>query len=350
MKVALLTIWHEKNYGAELQAYATVKLLKQLGHQVEMIDIRLSDSRKGNLNQKIYNLICGITPGHRKFANFWKKNIPVTRRYKSIEDLQQNPPEADVYIVGSDQVWNPELTKDFSLLYFLNFGDEKIKRVSFASSFGTTTWNQPELKEQVQALLNRFSYVTCREKSGVELLDKEFGVKATNVLDPTLVLGDYSDLVSNIKQKKTLVYYPLGTDNELEAFVMELANELSLTPLKNNKKTSLLGRLEWDCVGVEEWMRNIAESSFIVTRSFHGIVFAILYHRQFAIVASPNGRNNRIIDLLSLLGLSARFYDNFESLYMDKPWNARIDYDEVDRILNRKRQESMKELKSAFKS
>ena len=141
---------------------------------------------------------------------------------------------------------------------------------------------------------------------------------------------------------------------------MELANELSLTPLKNNKKTSLLGRLEWDYVGVEEWMRNIAESSFIVTRSFHGLVFAILYHRQFAIVASPNGRNNRIIDLLSLLGLSARFYDSFvydnstwwseESLYMDKPWNARIDYDEVDRILNRKRQESMKDLKSAFKS
>lgn len=350
MKVALLTIWHEKNYGAELQAYATVKLLKKLGHQVEMIDIRLSDSRKGNLNQKIYNLICGVTPGHRKFANFWKKNIPVTRRYKSIEDLQQNPPEADVYIVGSDQVWNPELTKVFSLLYFLNFGDENIKRVSFASSFGTTTWNQPALKEQVQALLNRFSYVTCREKIGVELLDKEFGVKATNVLDPTLILGDYSDLVSNIQQKNTLVYYPLGTDRQLVDFAIKMAAEQSLIPVNNNTNTRLLGRLEWNRVGVEEWVKNIAEARFVVTRSFHGLVFSIMFHRQFAIVASPNGRNNRITDLLSLLGLSGRFYDSFETMYKARPWLEKIGYDEVDIKLKELRTNSVNELKLALNS
>lgn len=127
MKIALLTIWHECNYGAELQAYATVKILQNLGHKVEMIDIRLSDCRKGNINQKIFNIVCGITPGYRKFINFWKKYIPVTRRYNSIDKLQKRPPVADVYLVGSDQVWNPELTKEFSLLYFLNFGDNNIK-------------------------------------------------------------------------------------------------------------------------------------------------------------------------------------------------------------------------------
>lgn len=350
MKVALLTIWHEKNYGAELQAYATVKLLQKLGHNVEMIDIRLSDSRKGNVNQKIYNLICGITPGHRKFSNFWKKYIPVTRRYKSLNELRQNPPLADVYVVGSDQVWNPELTKDFSLLYFLNFGNENIKRISFASSFGTTTWKHPELKKQVQTLLNRFNYVSCREKSGVYLLKTEFGINATNIVDPTLVLGDYSDLVPNIQEQNTLVYYPLGSDNELEAFAIKLADELSLTPIKNNKKTVLPGGLEWDCVGVEEWVRNIAESNFVVTRSFHGLVFSIMFHRRFAIVASPNGRNNRIIDLLSLLGLSERFYDNFESLYMAKPWSIQIDYDIVDKKLNCLRENSIKELNAALNS
>lgn len=344
MKIALLTIWHEKNYGAELQAYATIKLLSRLGHNVEMIDIRLNDSRKGNLNQKIYNLICGITPGHRKFANFWKKNIPVTQRYKSIEDLQHNPPVADAYIVGSDQVWNPELTKEFSLLYFLNFGDESIKRVSFASSFGTTSWNQPELKEQVQALLNRFNYVTCREKSGVELLDKEFGIKATNVVDPTLVLGDYSDLVSNIQQKNTLVYYPLFFDSELETFAKRLSHKLNLQYVNNNKKTYFIGRLEWNRVGIDEWIRNIAEAQLVITRSFHGLVFSLLFHRQFAIISTNNGRSSRITNLLESVGLMDRYFLNTKDLLNSKIWERKIDYNEVEKKISEIREFSLNEL------
>ena len=350
MKVALLTIWHEKNYGAELQAYATIKILQDLGHKVEMINIRLSDCRKGNLKQKIYNIICNFTPGHRKFSNFWNKYIPVTRRYKTVEQLQKDPPKADMYIVGSDQVWNPELTKEFTLLYFLNFAEPSTRRISFASSFGSTTWKYPELKQQVEQLLKKFSYLTCREKSGVELLKKEFGIESTNVVDPTLVLGNYTDLVPTIQQKDTLVYYPLGTDLELEKNAIKLANDLNLIPIKNNDRTILPGGLEWNRVGIEEWIKNIAESNFVLTRSFHGLVFSLLFHRQFAIIASPNGRNNRITDLLYLLGLSERFFDVFESLYKSKPWSVQINYEEVDKKLDRLRKDSINELKTALNS
>ena len=350
MKIALLTIWHEGNYGAELQAYATIKLLQHLGHKVEMIDIRLSDCRKGNINQKIYNLICGITPGYRKFCNFWRKYIPVTRRYKSIDALQRNPPIADVYLVGSDQVWNPDITKQFSLLYFLNFGDNHIKRVSSASSFGTARWTHSTLNNRIKQLLDRFSYVTCREMSGVSLLKDVFEIHATNVVDPTLALGDYVDLVSNYEQKNTLVYYPLGIDKALELFAIKLSRDLSLTPINNNAKTLLPGGLEWNRIGVDEWVRNIAEAKFVVTRSFHGLVFSILFHRQFAIIASPNERNNRITDLLQLLGLSERFYDNFESLYSDRPWERQIEYDKVDEKVKRLREYSISELKLALNS
>ena len=348
MKVALLTIWREKNYGAELQAYATVKLLQNLGHHVEMIDIRLSDSRKGNLNQKIYNLVCGLTPGHRKFTRFWKKYIPVTRRYKTVEELQKNPPLADVYVVGSDQVWNPQLTGKFSLLYFLNFGNDDIKRISFASSFGTASWNHQNIKDQVIQLLKRFNYITCRENTGVKLLKNEFGFDAMNVVDPTLVLGDYKDLVQNVKEKKTLVYYPLGTDQELEFFAKKMAKELVLIPIKNNERKLLPGGLEWDRVGIEEWIRNIAESSFVITRSFHGLVFSLMYHRQFAIIATKNGRNSRITDLLSLVGLSDRFFGSFEELYTSKVWANPIDYTLVDEKINKLRLLSISELKKAL--
>lgn len=159
MKIALLTIWHAMNYGAELQAYATVKALKQLGHQVEMIDIRLSDCHKPNLNGRIGNIISSFGPAHTKFEGFWKKYIPVTKRYCSIEQLQNDPPHSDVYMVGSDQVWNPDLTGGFAKLFFLDFGGENVKRISYASSFGTLEWKAKHLTEDVSKLIERFDYI-----------------------------------------------------------------------------------------------------------------------------------------------------------------------------------------------
>lgn len=345
MNIALLTIWREKNYGAELQAYATVKLLQRLGHHVKMIDIRLSDSRKENFNKKIYNLVCGLTPGHRKFEKFWKKNIPVTKRYRSIEELQKNPPEADIYMIGSDQVWNPDLTGKFSLLYFLNFGSESIKRVSFASSFGSPIWKYPELKDDVQQLLNRFCHVTCREKSGILLLKNEFNMIACNVVDPTLILYDYSDFLTGVAESQTLVYYPLYADSELEIFSKKLSDELGLKFINNGARRYVLGRVEWDRIGVEEWVRNIAGARFVITRSFHGLLFSLMFHRSFAIIASKDGRNSRITDFLSLIGLSNRIFDCVEDLYCSKIWNDEIDYVEIDKKLSELRVSSLNELK-----
>lgn len=344
MRVALLTIWHEKNYGAELQAYATVKLLQKLGCKVKMIDIRLSDTRKGNFNQKIYDLFCGLTPGHRKFKRFWKTHIPVTRRYKTIQELQEDPPNADVYIVGSDQVWNPDLTGEFSLLYFLNFGKNNVKKISFASSFGSTNWKHTELKYQVCQLLKKFNYVTCREKSGVALLEREFNIKATSVLDPTLVLGEYTELIKDVKEKNTLVYYPLYPDPDLENFVMTLSEELGLSYVNNNEMKYIARKIEWDRVSVEDWVRNIAESQLVVTRSFHGLVFSLMFHRQFAIVSTANGRSSRITDLLELLGLSNRLFDSTDELYASRIWETTIDYEMVDHKLYYLRTQSLNNL------
>ena len=350
MDIKLLTIWREKNYGAELQAYATIKILQNLGHKVEMIDISLSDCRKGNLNQKIYNLISGFTPGHRKFIRFWNKYIPATKRYRTEDELKKNPPRADIYVVGSDQVWNPDLTRELSLLYFLNFGDKNTKRISFASSFGTVTWNYLDLIPKIKSLLKGFNYVTCREKSGVEILKSTFDIAAKNVMDPTLVLGDYSNLVHDIKEKSTLVYYPLGEDAELQHFSCKLANELNLIPINNSERNYILKRIEWNRVGIEEWVKNIAECQLVVTRSFHGLVFSLLFHKRFAIVASPNGRNTRITGLLSLLGLTNHYFKDFETLYDSKIWKQDIDYSTVDEKLKILRKQSIDELKKGLNS
>lgn len=348
MIIALLTIWREKNYGAELQAYATIKVLQQLGHDVEMIDIRLSDCSHLNWKGNIGRFISQLGPSHKKFCNFWNKHIPTTKRYKSIKEIQANPPQADVYIVGSDQVWNPKLTKEFSTLYFLNFGNNNVKRISYASSFGTDKWNFPNLKEDVKILLNRFSHVTCREDSGVKILEEEFGVTAEHVLDPTLLLDNYSDLTGQTTERETLVYYPLSTDHELETYSHKLAEELNLIAVNNKFCTTILGFAEWDRVSIAEWVKNIAEAKFVVTRSFHGMVFSILHKRQFAVLAGNHGRSTRLTSLLKILGIEDRFFNSIEELDNAKPWTKKIDYSKATPILDKLRKESLNILKRSI--
>ena len=341
MKIALLTIWHEKNYGAELQAYATIKVLQSLGHEVEMVDIRLSDCSHPNIKGRIVSILSKFGPSHRKFCAFWEKYIPRTNRYKTLSDLQKNPPIVDVYMVGSDQVWNPDLTKDFSSLYFLDFGHENQKRVSYASSFGVSEWAHPELREQIKKLLTRFSYVSCREQAGVELLKKEFNIKAENVIDPTLLLDSYIELTGKTLQRQTLVYYPLCNDPELEENAVKIAKQLGLKPVNNKATKNILNAIEWDRVSIEYWVKNIAEAQFVITRSFHGMVFSILHNKQFAIVEGVHGRSSRITSLLSLLGLSDRYFDSFESLIKGHPWDTPIDYSLTNIKVDSLRRESL---------
>ena len=350
MKIALLTIWHEKNYGAELQAYATIKILQNLGHEVEMIDIRLSDMQKLSIKGYIAQCIMWFSPCNRKFNRFWKKYIPCTRRYKSIEELKADPPKADVYIVGSDQVWNPDITKSFADMFFLNFGDEQTYRVSYASSFGTDTWTHPELKAYVQRQLSSFDSVSCREDSGVSLLNKEFGIDARCVGDPTLLLDNYFELTGPVAETSTLVYYPLSYDEELESYAQQLARRLSLEPINNNNQKLFLNRLPWRRTSIEQWVKNIAQAKFVITRSFHGLVFCLLYKRQFAILASRNGRGDRLVNLLKAVGLEDRFYSSTAAIEKDHPWNRTIDYVVVDRLIVEKRNSSLDYLKLTLES
>ncbi|MCM1450216.1 MAG: polysaccharide pyruvyl transferase family protein [Clostridiales bacterium] len=348
MKIALLTIWHEKNYGAELQAYATIKLLQGLGHEVRMIDIRLSDKNVKNLKAKVAEAIENCGPASRKFKRFWKKHIPTTQRYRSILELQERPPQADIYVVGSDQVWNPGITGKFSDLYFLNFGDENIKRISIASSFGQDTWDYPSEVKNKSQLLSRFSHITCREASGIDILKKTFSKNSDLVLDPTLILATYSDLIDikSISERNTLVYYPLSYDEELSELANTLAKETGMQVINNNAKTTILNRLTWNRVGIEEWLKNMAEAKFVITRSFHGLAFSLIFNKNFAVLKTRNNKLTRITNLLSLVGLEHRVYDSVTDLKVDEPWNKPLDYDTINPKLNKLRDNSIKIIQS----
>lgn len=341
MKIALITIWHERNYGAELQAYATIKLFQGLGHEIEMINIRLEDLYPLSIKRIVGNCLRLISPSEKHFRSFWNKYIPKTRRYRSLMELRENPPKADCYLVGSDQVWNPVLTKELTPAYFLDFGDENIKRFSFASSFGTAEWTQIQYTDKIRSWLSRFNFVTCRETSGVALLKDVFNINSHVVVDPTLLLADYSEIVSHKTKKNTLVYYPLNEDYELEYYSKNLALKLGLQPINNKESSYLFSKIEWKRVSIEKWVENIATSSFVITRSFHGMVFCLIYHKQFVVLAGKNGRGTRLKSLLSLVGLEHRYFESIDDLDSNKPWEEQIDYDIVEDKIIKLRSNSM---------
>lgn len=346
MKVVLLTIWHVENYGAELQTYATVKALKQLNFDVEVIDFRLSDETKMSFLGRIASYVQMVSPLKLKFKKFWEKYIPSSQRYRTGSDLIENPPVADIYMVGSDQVWNPDITQIRAKNYFLNFGSLDIKRISYASSFGVSEWKHVNLYDDVKSLLENFDYVTCREESGVELLKRQFGIEAINVVDPTLLFTSYPEFVKSPKEKNNLVFYPLSEDSELEILSQKVAAILDLNLINNNKVTKLFGRTEWNRNSVEEWVKNIAESKFVITRSFHGLIFSLLHNKQFALLKIRNGRNSRVENLLRKVGLEDRIYDTPEALLSDEPWKRKIDYSVVNPRVANLREESWDVLKS----
>lgn len=201
-------------------------------------------------------------------------------------------PKVDLLLVGSDQVWNPSITKEKALTYFLDFGETGVRKASYASSFGESEWLQSkQMTENVAELLGRFSLLSCRETSGVEILKNTFRQDASTVLDPTLLHSEYPELTGKLQNRRTLVFYPLSPFPELETFCKETAAKLGLDYVDANHKNYLIRKIVWNRPGVEEWVRTIAEAELVITPSFHGLAFSLIYHRQFVIVLSPEGKN-----------------------------------------------------------
>lgn len=347
MKVALITIHVSLNYGAMMQTYATARILKQLGYEVELIDIRIHT----------HNFLLSFLwlPKILKYKKFIRKFYPpMTRRYKTVQDLLLDPPKANIYMVGSDQVWNPAITKSISDAFFLPFGNKYIQRISFASSFGTEKWelNKYETKK-IKEYLHSFNYISVRENIGKKICNEIFDLSNVKVvLDPTLLfLNGYPELTGDIKEKKIITIYKLVPDRSFYLLAKSLANRINmdiriigkLIPVKKY-------RYNYPC-GVEGWIKSIAESSIVLTDSYHGIIFSILYKRKFIAFMGNPSRMSRLINILEELDLLNRLcvdLSNVEQLI--NIINTPIDYDKIHKKLALLKDESLSFLKNSLKS
>lgn len=332
MKISILTFSKEDNYGANLQCYALLHTLKEMGHRVDIIDIQLSPL-KMSLSSRILRLY-----QHYKFYKFRKKHLEIyyTKKYHSIEEIMSNPPQSDLYIVGSDQVWNPQITRRLDpLIYFFSFLPDDAKRVSYAASFGVESWNDDLLKPKVKKLLDKFTAVTVREKQGISICRDVFEVEASEVCDPTLLLPSYDAICgayNSDRRTKELIYFKFIRNTATEEIIRDYAKKANLKFVRVGDFHLKQGSTIRPFASISRWLNNLRYSQMVITDSFHCMVFSIIFHRQFIAMPSMPNRSSRMLNFLNLLNLSDRYCADSNELRarIESLYNKEIDYNAVD--------------------
>jgi len=362
-KVGIITILKVNNYGAELQAFALRKKLEQMGYDSEIIDylyytnpehkptrgsVRVMQiSLKNKLKwegHKLLNFIKKLkttSQKTQKFLDFHAKYTKLSPTFRTYEELYRSDLAYDVFMVGSDQVWNP-ITHTSIKPYFLTFVKDGKKKVSYASSFGVSEI-APENKASYKELLNNMDVLSSREQLGVSMIKELTGRDAVHVLDPTLLLtrSDWDSIATeSFDNEPYILLYVLRFSPYLQELTKYFRDKfgykvLNIGPLieeENVKNITDAGPC--DFVG---YFKN---ASYVLTDSYHGTIFSIIYHKQFfTIIPSRKTNNSRQRGLLDMLGLSERLLN--ENADYPKPENSNINYEKVEDIIKEQRKKSM---------
>lgn len=347
MKISVITYHYSNNKGAFMQAYALCRYLREQGHDLSLIDVRQKENASFGFIGKI---IKSIIVGNRLKQDIRELYPPLTRRYSSVEDLQKDPPVADCYIVGSDQVWNPNISKDLMLAYFLDFGGKDVRRVSYASSFGLSEWifSDKGINNHIKDLLCSFKGLSVREKEGQALCERVFGCRPTVVLDPTFLNLEYNDIVGDCKPRNEILCYKINKTDDFWTHAPIIGKEMELPLALLNYNLPHKGFRYCFPPSLKTWMKRIASASFVLTDSFHGVAFSIINKKQFAVILNHNDRDSRLVNIIRLFKLEDRMFNSVEEMVSDKRWKKQIDYDSVTMILDKEREKSRKFLLDAL--
>ncbi len=319
-RIVILTQPLHINYGGVLQAYALQRVLRGMGHDVVTDRHRNSLSRRlvpvwcrnfvGDFARYLINKIRGVTPKHElidhvgaNFIRFVAEHMECVELFDRNGSVREELLERfDTYVVGSDQTWRPSCNVGEQGIYFLDFvRGRDLRRVAYSASFGVDNLGEYSvaLKSRCGELLKEFDAVSLREESGVRLCREEFGVDASHTLDPTLMLerGAYEELASGEDKRHGFVgSYILDSSAAKRAVEDRVANVLHLDKFE----------IGANYTSVESWIAAYRDADFIVTDSFHGTVFSIIFERPFISIVNPERGASRFYSILEALGCEDR--------------------------------------------
>lgn len=359
-KIAILTQPLHINFGGTLQAFALQKTLISMGYEVETLNYqwkKISDLKKllSALkhkilsNTKVYPFfekeLEVLKSEHTKFID---KNIKYSPILYSVEEVKKyfDSKKFDAIVVGSDQVWRVAYSPRIES-FFLDFLSDKkgIKKIAYSASFGIDDWQFDNEKTlEIKTLLHKFNAVSVRENSGVNLCQQYLDMKVKHTLDPTLLLEakEYLQLIKGIQKDSdntgNIFLYILDKNKDKEKIINTISKKLDKEifynqPEKTVKESFIIGDLEpYIYPPIENWIKSFIEADFIVTDSFHGTVFSIIFNKPFISIVNKERGASRFESLLEQLGLMNRMV-NVSSEISDDLIHDEIDYDLVNRKL-----------------
>lgn len=357
-RIAVITLHRTANYGSVLQALATQTVLERMGYEVEVVDyyperstiksmLRGLKEKKTIFKKNPLALVAAraiILPSYlkrrRTFDVFIERELNLTNRtYWTEDELKSGCPQADIYITGSDQVWNSVWNGGIDEILFLSWTPETARRLAFSASFGKASLDEAE-KDRTRELLSRYEHITVREDSGVEIV-RSLGLDATQVLDPTLFLTaeDWLSRCSAvIPEGDYILMYNINHNKPLDRFVSALSDKTSLPVYYISYQLHdcfKRGHMRC-CVPVEDFLALIRGARYVVCDSFHCAAFSVNFNRELAIVM-PDRFGTRLASFMRVVGLEDRIVPEDGIDVFDRP----IDWDAVNACMMAERKRSI---------
>lgn len=325
--------WTNGNYGAVLTAYALQCLVGTLGR-----DSLLVDNIK-NLHSSKTNSVTDI---------FAKRNLKITDKILSCLSLLELNNDNNAFIVGSDQVFRPIYTNKMLEHFLLDFVTTQSKKIAFSASFGVNKEeflqeNSNEVIEHMKTSLKSFDFVSVREKSGVEICKDLFDVKAEWIIDPVFILdrAKWDELINDATQNYSnkIISYVLDTNKEYKKASKYLSKQhnAEVIELANSNES------------VENWLKAIRDCKFLITDSFHGMCFAIIFNKPFICLSNKKRGATRFESSLEMLNIDYQCINNIKEIY-ERNCIFEVDYDVVNKRIEEERQRGLEFLKKALEA
>jgi hypothetical protein len=352
MKIATLTLPLHTNYGGVMQAYALQKVIEELGYSSELIQLTPSAFRPAykvilsKLKRFLLNSINhkAVLNRNLNFESFIDNEIVRTKAIEFSHQLNsQTVQQFDAYVVGSDQVWRQDYAGNIES-YFFDFVKGNKVLLSYAASFGGDVWGYSDKqRKNCLRLAKRFAAISVREIAGVELCQKNLDVNAERLLDPTLLLDIkyYESLITKYCSQDShtssgVFSYILDMNKIKDTIAMDVANALNTDVKTFNKGLKTSQKQNFG-----EWLKGFKNAEFVVTDSFHGVAFSIIFNKPFIAIGNIDRGLSRFETILSVFNLRDRLLTK-DNANISAIINSDIDYTMVNEILAHEKSRSLK--------
>jgi hypothetical protein len=335
-KIGILTFHFSLyNFGAVLQTYSTYRIIKRMGYEPVILNYT---PRAKTIKGKLWEYLMTFF-GHQ-FTRFRKEYLRnTTDLLEKDSDFAELNHQVDSFLVGSDQVWR--FTGDAEKMgrYYLDFVDDHRPKIAYAVSFGVNYWpiNEKKITNTIRKLVSRFKVIGVREESGKDIVQNIFNQKSTVVLDPTLVAGkeEFDTIARRFKRnnRKYLAYMIFDDRGEKQLAIHRFAKNHNMSTIKILGKKIYNPKMMYIFRSVGKWISLIRDAEFVITDSYHCMLFSIIYRKNFAVLKHPTNGNTRIAGFLKLIKQENRMIDHLEELNKNL-LNTPINYTEVEDHLN----------------